>query len=116
MIAFPAGTKVWIAGDVTDMRCGMNTLPSDAHGGYDDLYSADRSPGPVPYLRRSALSPRPQQDAAQDQGPVVADDCCQNRAQDLPAAQGPGSCSGAELDGRGLDGLRRGRRQRTCAA
>ena len=26
MIAFPAGTKVWIAAGVTDMRCGMNSL------------------------------------------------------------------------------------------
>lgn len=26
LIAFPAGTKVWIAGGVTDMRCGMNSL------------------------------------------------------------------------------------------
>ncbi|WP_425350149.1 IS66 family insertion sequence element accessory protein TnpB [Rhizobium esperanzae] len=26
MIAFPAGVKVWIAGGVTDMRCGMNSL------------------------------------------------------------------------------------------
>lgn len=26
MIAFPAGAKVWIAGGVTDMRCGMNGL------------------------------------------------------------------------------------------
>ncbi len=26
MIAFPAGVKVWIAGSVTDMRRGMNTL------------------------------------------------------------------------------------------
>jgi transposase len=26
MIAFPAGVKVWIAGGVTDMRRGMNTL------------------------------------------------------------------------------------------
>ncbi|MGO4910502.1 IS66 family insertion sequence element accessory protein TnpB [Pseudorhodobacter sp. W20_MBD10_FR17] len=26
MIAFPAGTKVWIVGGVTDMRRGMNTL------------------------------------------------------------------------------------------
>ena len=26
MIAFPAGTKVWLAGGVTDMRCGMNSL------------------------------------------------------------------------------------------
>jgi transposase len=26
MIAFPAGRKVWIAGGVTDMRRGMNTL------------------------------------------------------------------------------------------
>ena len=26
MIAFPAGVKVWIAGGVTDMRKGMNTL------------------------------------------------------------------------------------------
>ena len=26
MIAFPAGAKVWIAGGVTDMRKGMNTL------------------------------------------------------------------------------------------
>ena len=26
MIAFPAATKVWIAGGVTDMRCGMHSL------------------------------------------------------------------------------------------
>jgi len=26
MIAFPAGARVWIAGGVTDMRRGMNTL------------------------------------------------------------------------------------------
>lgn len=26
MIAFPAGVRVWIAGSVTDMRCGMNRL------------------------------------------------------------------------------------------
>lgn len=26
MIAFPAGTRVWISGGVTDMRCGMNAL------------------------------------------------------------------------------------------
>jgi len=26
MIAFPAGVRVWIAGGVTDMRCGMNSL------------------------------------------------------------------------------------------
>jgi len=26
MIAVPAGAKVWIAGSVTDMRRGMNTL------------------------------------------------------------------------------------------
>ena len=26
MIAFPAGVNVWIAGGVTDMRRGMNTL------------------------------------------------------------------------------------------
>lgn len=41
MIAFPAGTKVWIAGGVTDMRGGMNSLAlkvqqglgRDPHGG-----------------------------------------------------------------------------------
>ena len=41
MIAFPAGVKVWIAGGVTDMRRGMNTLAlqvqeglgRDPHGG-----------------------------------------------------------------------------------
>ena len=41
MIAFPAGVKVWIAGGVTDMRCGMNSLAlkvqqglgRDPHGG-----------------------------------------------------------------------------------
>jgi len=41
MIAFPAGAKVWIAGGVTDMRCGMNSLAlkvqqglgRDPHGG-----------------------------------------------------------------------------------
>ena len=26
MIAFPAGARVWIAGGVTDMRRGMNSL------------------------------------------------------------------------------------------
>ena len=41
MIAFPASVKVWIAGGVTDMRRGMNTLAlqvqeglgRDPHGG-----------------------------------------------------------------------------------
>lgn len=41
MISFPAGVKVWIAGGVTDMRCGMNSLAlkvqqglgRDPHGG-----------------------------------------------------------------------------------
>ncbi|MCV3769093.1 IS66 family insertion sequence element accessory protein TnpB [Rhizobium sp. TRM95796] len=41
MIAFSAGVKVWIAGGVTDMRCGMNSLAlkvqqglgRDPHGG-----------------------------------------------------------------------------------
>lgn len=41
MITFPAGAKVWLAGGVTDMRCGMNSLAlkvqqglgRDPHGG-----------------------------------------------------------------------------------
>ncbi|MCZ0963329.1 IS66 family insertion sequence element accessory protein TnpB [Paracoccus benzoatiresistens] len=33
MIAFPAGTKVWIAGGVTDMRCGMNSLALKVQAG-----------------------------------------------------------------------------------
>ena len=41
MIAFPAGTKVWVAGGVTDMRKGINTrallvqegLGRDPHAG-----------------------------------------------------------------------------------
>ena len=41
MIAFPAGVKVWIAGEVTDMRCAINSLARpvqqglgrDPHGG-----------------------------------------------------------------------------------
>ena len=44
MIAFPSGAKVWLAGGVTDMRRGMNSLAlmvqqglgRDPHGG--DLY------------------------------------------------------------------------------
>ncbi len=31
MIAFPAGVHVWIAGGVTDMRRGMNTLAFTNH-------------------------------------------------------------------------------------
>lgn len=30
---FPAGTKVWIAGGVTDMRCGMNGLALNVQAG-----------------------------------------------------------------------------------
>ena len=33
MIAFPAGTKVWIAAGVTDMRCGMNSLALKVQAG-----------------------------------------------------------------------------------
>ena len=33
MIAFPAGVKVWIAGGVTDLRRGMNTLASQVQEG-----------------------------------------------------------------------------------
>ncbi|MBB4421370.1 hypothetical protein GGE20_006373 [Rhizobium leguminosarum] len=35
MIAFPAGVKVWIAGGVTDMRCGMNSLALKVQQGLD---------------------------------------------------------------------------------
>jgi len=35
MIAFPAGTKVWIAGGVTDMRRGMNTLALQVQEGLE---------------------------------------------------------------------------------
>lgn len=34
MIAFPAGARVWIAGGVTDMRCGMNSLALKVHQGF----------------------------------------------------------------------------------
>jgi transposase len=33
MIAFSAGVKVWIAGGVTEMRRGMNTLTLQVHEG-----------------------------------------------------------------------------------
>ena len=33
MIAFPAGAQVWIAGGVTDMRRGMNSLALAVQGG-----------------------------------------------------------------------------------
>ena len=32
MIAFPAGTRVWLAGGVTDMRRGMNSLALQVQG------------------------------------------------------------------------------------
>ncbi|MEZ5676247.1 MAG: hypothetical protein R3D81_13800 [Thalassovita sp.] len=35
MIAFSSGTKVWIAGGVTDMRCGMNSLALKVQQGLD---------------------------------------------------------------------------------
>jgi transposase len=35
VIAFPAGTKVWIAGGVTDMRCGMNSLALKVQAGLE---------------------------------------------------------------------------------
>ncbi len=41
MIAFPAGAKVWIAGGVTDMRCGMNSLALKVQEGL----GATRMPG-----------------------------------------------------------------------
>ena len=44
MIAFPAGVTVWIAGGVTDMRCGMNTLSLKIH---KDL-------GAIPMVERSS--------------------------------------------------------------
>ena len=34
MIAFPAGVKVWMAGGVTDMRRGMNTLALQVQQGH----------------------------------------------------------------------------------
>lgn len=53
MIAFPAGVKVWIAGGVTDMRCGVNSLAlkvqqglgRDPHGG--EVFSQNGSAVPV---------------------------------------------------------------------
>ena len=42
MIAFPAGTKVWIAGGVTDMRSGHNTLALAVQQGLGrDPYSGE---------------------------------------------------------------------------
>ena len=37
MIAFPAGVRVWIAGGVTDMRRGMNTLALTVQQGGVDV-------------------------------------------------------------------------------
>ena len=43
MIAFPAGVKVWIAGGVTDMRCGMNSLALKVQQGLGrDPHGVDR--------------------------------------------------------------------------
>lgn len=49
MIAFPAGAKVWIAGGVTDMRKGMNTLALQVQQGLGrDPYAGEifLLPGP----------------------------------------------------------------------
>lgn len=31
MIGLPAGTRVWVAAGITDMRCGFNGLAAKAH-------------------------------------------------------------------------------------
>ncbi|EHP40337.1 transposase, IS66 family protein [Cupriavidus basilensis OR16] len=31
MIGLPAGTRVWLAAGITDMRCGFNGLAAKAH-------------------------------------------------------------------------------------
>jgi len=42
MIAFPPGVKVWIAGGVTDMRRGMNTLALQVQQGLGrDLHAGE---------------------------------------------------------------------------
>jgi len=43
MIAFPPGVKVWIAGGVTDMRCGMNSLALKVQQGLGRDPTAARS-------------------------------------------------------------------------
>ena len=43
MIALPAGVKVWIAGGVTDMRRGMNTLALQVQEGLGRDPHAGRS-------------------------------------------------------------------------
>ena len=40
MIAFPAGARVWIAGGVTDMRCGMNSLALKVQQGLGRVFVA----------------------------------------------------------------------------
>ncbi|SPK70629.1 conserved protein of unknown function (plasmid) [Cupriavidus taiwanensis] len=40
MIGLPAGTRVWVAAGITDMRCGFNGLAAKAHATLaEDPYS-----------------------------------------------------------------------------
>lgn len=42
MIAFASGVRVWIAGGVTDMRCGMNSLALKVQGEFGrDPYAGE---------------------------------------------------------------------------
>ena len=43
MIAFPAGARVWIAGGVTDLRGGMNSLARKVHKGSAAMRRVARS-------------------------------------------------------------------------
>ncbi|WP_454056715.1 IS66 family insertion sequence element accessory protein TnpB [Cupriavidus sp. Marseille-Q8015] len=50
MIGLPAGTRVWVAGGITDMRCGFNglvakgrsTLSEDPYGGHVFVFRGRR--------------------------------------------------------------------------
>jgi len=58
MIAFPAGVKVWIAGGVTDMRCGMNSLALKVQEGLgrDPRSTSSRVSRNTPPMPESAAS------------------------------------------------------------
>ncbi|WP_198398762.1 IS66 family insertion sequence element accessory protein TnpB [Burkholderia ubonensis] len=50
MIGFPAGTRIWLAAGVTDMRCGFQGLAAKVQTALEEN-PLGGSAGPVPHSR-----------------------------------------------------------------
>ena len=94
MIPVPSGVRVWLAGGVTDMRCGMNSLALKVQEGFGrDPHAGDL------YVFRGHRGPSIIRCMAERSSPGLADRRSPRRMQDDSRIAGVCGC----LDCRGCE-------------